>query len=170
MHLLVRRGGSVKPPCKTLPGLAQLFVSKTCSSRRALCTEFLCPSTRWDICRSVCSSCEVRTAAACAALGFPSCPGQWLIPAHSVARSALCAPAAHPGGGEGSPRPWEATVPSRAPLLRPHRALFPAGAPQHTVMFPAWDPAAFGPSSGACDAQAYYKLRNLFSSPSSPFF
>lgn len=43
MHLLVRRGGSVKPPCKTLPGLAQLFVSKTCSSRRALCTEFTVP-------------------------------------------------------------------------------------------------------------------------------
>lgn len=137
MHLFVRSEEARSSPCKALPGLAQPFVSKTCSSRHALCTEFLCPSTRWGICRSVCSSCEARTAAACAARGFPSCPGQWPIPALSVARRALCVPAAHPGGSEGSPRPWEATVPSRAPLLRPHRALFPAGAPQYTVMFPA---------------------------------
>lgn len=37
MHLFVRSEEARSSPCKTLPGLAQLFVSKTCSSCTVNC-------------------------------------------------------------------------------------------------------------------------------------
>lgn len=181
MHLLVRSEEARSSPWKTLPGLAQLFVSNTGSSCRALNSCALLPGGVFAGVFAV--SVRIGQPALVLLWVSPPAPGSGCAArddpsAHrtgdvSVPRSALRAPAAHPGGSEGQPRPRgrRLSPPERHCWGHTERC-FQLGLLSTRWCFQLEIQQRLVPScnTGAYDAQAYYKLRNFFSSLSSPFF
>lgn len=181
MHLLVRSEEARPSAWKTLPGLAQVFVSKTCTFCSALCTEFLCPSGIFAGVFAVSVRAEQRWL----------CCSPFLFLPWAVAALPGLMPALPCGTGELPVLRARSVRPQRIPVAERDNRGWGRRLPPperhfwgHTVRcFQFWVLNAlwclqpeiqqrlvprYG--SGACDAQAYYKLRNFFCSSSSPFF